>query len=79
MPLVVHPHFHRRRTGVTAHTEVVVSELARTSETRALGRHRRRTCRASPGASCGGASARSPLSGTRTATTRCSSACCCGC
>ncbi|ATB34737.1 glycosyl transferase [Cystobacter fuscus] len=39
MSLVVHPHFHRRRTGVTAHTEVVVSELARTSETRALGRH----------------------------------------
>ena len=37
MSLVVHPHFHRRRTGVTAHTELVVTELARTSETRALG------------------------------------------
>ena len=43
MPLVVHPHFHRRRTGVTAHTELVVSELARTGasawEARAMGEH----------------------------------------
>ncbi|WP_257461754.1 glycosyltransferase family 4 protein [Archangium lipolyticum] len=39
MPLVVHPHFHRRRTGVTAHTELIVPELARLMETRALGRH----------------------------------------
>ncbi|PTL75812.1 glycosyltransferase family 4 protein [Vitiosangium sp. GDMCC 1.1324] len=39
MPLVVHPHFHRRRTGVTAHTELIVPELARLMETRALGQH----------------------------------------
>ncbi|MET0404633.1 MAG: glycosyltransferase family 4 protein [Cystobacter sp.] len=39
MPLIVHPHFHSRHTGVTSHTELIVSELARTSETRALGRH----------------------------------------
>jgi mannosyltransferase len=39
MPLVIHPHFHRRRTGVTAHTERIVSELARLMETRALGGH----------------------------------------
>lgn len=36
--LVVHPHFHPRRTGVTAHTEVIVSELARLVEARGLGR-----------------------------------------
>ncbi|OJT26211.1 glycosyl transferase family 1 [Archangium sp. Cb G35] len=35
--LVVHPHFHRRRTGVTAHTERIVTELARLMETRAVG------------------------------------------
>jgi len=39
MPLVVHPHFHRRRTGVTAHTEQIVSELTRSMEARALGGH----------------------------------------
>jgi mannosyltransferase len=39
MPLVVHPHFHRRRTGVTAHTERIVSELGQLMETRALGKH----------------------------------------
>ena len=39
MPLVVHPHFHRRRTGVTVHTEGIVSELGRLMETRALGEH----------------------------------------
>jgi mannosyltransferase len=39
MPLVVHPHFHRRRTGVTAHTELIVPELARLMEARALGGH----------------------------------------
>jgi mannosyltransferase len=39
VPLVVHPHFHRRRTGVTAHTELIVPELARMMETRAVGRH----------------------------------------
>lgn len=37
MPLVVHPHFHRRRTGVTTHTEFVVRELARSVESRAVG------------------------------------------
>jgi mannosyltransferase len=39
MTLVVHPHFHRRRTGVTAHTELIVPELGRLMEARALGRH----------------------------------------
>jgi len=39
MTLVVHPHFHRRRTGVTAHTELIVPELGRLMETRALGGH----------------------------------------
>ncbi len=39
MPLVVHPHFHRRRTGVTAHTELIVPALAGHAEARALGRH----------------------------------------
>lgn len=34
---VVHSHFHPRRTGVTSHTEAVVSELARTSEVTAFG------------------------------------------
>jgi mannosyltransferase len=38
-PLVIHPHFHRRRTGVTAHTELIVPELSRLMETRALGKH----------------------------------------
>lgn len=35
--LVVHPHFHPRRTGVTAHTEAIVAELARLGEAAALG------------------------------------------
>jgi mannosyltransferase len=35
--LVVHPHFHPRRTGVTAHTEAIVGELARVGEAAALG------------------------------------------
>ncbi|PTL80856.1 glycosyltransferase family 4 protein [Vitiosangium sp. GDMCC 1.1324] len=39
MPLVVHPHFHRRRSGATAHTELIVLELMRLMETRALGKH----------------------------------------
>jgi mannosyltransferase len=39
MPLVVHPHFHRRRTGVTAHTELIVPELGHHLEARALGGH----------------------------------------
>lgn len=39
MSLVVHPHFHRRRTGVTAHTELIVPALGRMMETRALGQH----------------------------------------
>jgi mannosyltransferase len=38
-PLVVHPHFHRRRSGVTAHTELIVLELMRLMETRAMGGH----------------------------------------
>jgi mannosyltransferase len=38
-PLVIHPHFHRRRTGVTAHTERIVPELGRLMEARAVGRH----------------------------------------
>ncbi|XXF80561.1 glycosyltransferase family 4 protein [Myxococcaceae bacterium GXIMD 01537] len=37
MALVVHPHFHRRYTGVTRHVELVVPELAKSSETRAIG------------------------------------------
>jgi mannosyltransferase len=37
--LVVHPHFHRRRTGVTAHTENIVPALARTLEARGLGKN----------------------------------------
>lgn len=36
--LVIHPHFHSRRTGVTAHTESVVQALAPQVETFALGR-----------------------------------------
>ncbi len=39
MPLVVHPHFHRRRTGVTAHTELIVPELGHHLETWAVGGH----------------------------------------
>jgi mannosyltransferase len=35
--LVVHPHFHRRYTGITRHVENVVPELARELETRAIG------------------------------------------
>jgi mannosyltransferase len=37
MPLVVHPHFHRRYTGVSRHVESVVPELARELETRLIG------------------------------------------
>ncbi|WP_370459179.1 glycosyltransferase family 4 protein [Aggregicoccus sp. 17bor-14] len=37
-PLVVHPHFHPRRTGVTRHVEMVVPALAEHQETRTLGR-----------------------------------------
>jgi mannosyltransferase len=37
-PLVVHPHFHSRRTGVTRHVEMVVPALAGLHETRTLGR-----------------------------------------
>ncbi len=36
MPLVVHPHLHRRRTGVTAHVESVVPALARLGDARVL-------------------------------------------
>jgi mannosyltransferase len=39
MSLVIHPHFHRRYTGVTRHVESVVPELARELETRAIGSH----------------------------------------
>lgn len=35
--LVVHPHFHRRRTGVTAHVESVLAALDGVVEGRALG------------------------------------------
>jgi mannosyltransferase len=35
--LVVHPHFHRRRTGVTAHTEAIVTALGAGVEARAMG------------------------------------------
>jgi mannosyltransferase len=37
--LVVHPHFHRRYTGITRHVESVVPELSRELETRAIGSH----------------------------------------
>jgi mannosyltransferase len=37
-PLIVHPHLHPRRTGVTRHVEMVVPALAAERETRALGR-----------------------------------------
>ncbi len=37
--LVIHPHFHRRYTGVTRHVESVVPELARAMEVRAIGTH----------------------------------------
>ena len=37
MSLVIHPHFHRRATGVTRHVESVVPELARQLETRTIG------------------------------------------
>lgn len=37
MSLVIHPHFHRRATGVTRHVESVVPELARELETRTIG------------------------------------------
>ncbi len=35
--LVVHPHLHRRRTGVTAHVEAVVAALRGVLDSRALG------------------------------------------
>jgi mannosyltransferase len=35
--LVVHPHFHPRRTGVTSHTEAIVAALAKGTEVAALG------------------------------------------
>src|SRR5712692_548759 len=37
MPLVVHPHFHLRRTGVTRHVETIVPALRREFEARAIG------------------------------------------
>lgn len=37
MPLVVHPHFHPRRTGVTRHVESVVPPLGALVETRVVG------------------------------------------
>jgi mannosyltransferase len=37
MTLVIHPHFHRRYTGVTRHVELVVPELAKHWETQAIG------------------------------------------
>jgi mannosyltransferase len=39
MSLVIHPHFHRRATGVTRHVESVVPRLAKELETRAIGAH----------------------------------------
>ncbi len=36
--LVVHPHFHPRRTGVTAHVDQIVGALNELVETRAMGR-----------------------------------------
>lgn len=36
MTLVVHPHFHPRRTGVTRHVESIVTALGRLGEARAL-------------------------------------------
>ena len=38
MPLVIHPHFHRRYTGATRHVEAVVPSLTRRIETRVMGR-----------------------------------------
>jgi mannosyltransferase len=35
--LVVHPHFHPRRSGVTGHTELIVPALATACEARAIG------------------------------------------
>jgi mannosyltransferase len=37
MSLVIHPHFHRRATGITRHVESVVPKLARELEARAIG------------------------------------------
>jgi mannosyltransferase len=37
MSLVIHPHFHRRATGVTRHVESVVPRLTRELETRTIG------------------------------------------
>lgn len=35
--LVIHPHFHPRRTGVTSHTEGIVRALQSTAEAKAIG------------------------------------------
>jgi mannosyltransferase len=37
MTLIVHPHFHKRYTGVSRHVESVVPALARDAETRVIG------------------------------------------
>jgi mannosyltransferase len=37
MALIVHPHFHPRRSGVTAHTELIVPALGAHAETRVMG------------------------------------------
>lgn len=37
MPLVVHPHFHRRYSGATRHVEDIVPALATRTETRVMG------------------------------------------
>src|SRR5262245_6586559 len=37
MTLIVHPHFHKRYTGVTRHVESVVPALATADETRVIG------------------------------------------
>jgi len=37
MPLLLHPHFHRRRTGVTRHVEDMVRQMESVQTTRALG------------------------------------------
>jgi mannosyltransferase len=37
MTLIVHPHFHLRRSGVTAHVEAVLPGLGRAADARAMG------------------------------------------
>lgn len=37
MTLIVHPHFHRRRSGATAHIEAIVPELQRSLQVRTIG------------------------------------------